>query len=170
MSDIKSYRLRRNKRLAERGIRCDADEDGRWVTTENGHHVHFNGEGEPDIGNPKVIAKMKGGRKSAAQLRSAPRKKVDEEWKDKQPKNFTANMFEFYKSAKNRGDEKACRDYLIDMAEGARAGTGEDYNKEDLVLDLLDTQSHIEPEDRDEIKYNWRRNIEHDAYIRDGRR
>ena len=41
-------------------VRLDADE-GSWITTENGHHVHLNSEGEPDKGNPHVISAMKGG-------------------------------------------------------------------------------------------------------------
>ena len=61
MDKIKSYRLRRNRRLEKRGIRMDADEEGRWVTTDNGHKVHFNEGGEPDKGNPHVISKMNGG-------------------------------------------------------------------------------------------------------------
>lgn len=34
---------------------------GRWITTENGHKVHLNEEGEPDKGNPHVVNAMKGG-------------------------------------------------------------------------------------------------------------
>ncbi|MBO6267724.1 MAG: hypothetical protein J6N19_01100, partial [Clostridium sp.] len=37
-----------------------ADDDGRWVTTENDHHVHINEEGVPDKGNPYVLATMRG--------------------------------------------------------------------------------------------------------------
>lgn len=33
----------------------DSGDDGRWVTTENDHKIHFNGEGVPDKGNPYVI-------------------------------------------------------------------------------------------------------------------
>lgn len=32
----------------------------RWVTTQEGNRVHFNDEGEPDKGNPHVIAAIKG--------------------------------------------------------------------------------------------------------------
>lgn len=38
----------------------DDDDEGRWITTENGHHVHLNEGGEPDIGNPHVVSAMKG--------------------------------------------------------------------------------------------------------------
>lgn len=41
------------------GVRFDEDK-GRWITTENNHHVHLNEEGEPDKGNPHVIAAMEG--------------------------------------------------------------------------------------------------------------
>ena len=45
------------------GVRFD-DDEGRWVTTENGHHVHLNEEGNPDKGNPHVLAAAKGESKS----------------------------------------------------------------------------------------------------------
>ena len=52
---VDRFRERRQKRL-------DAKEDeGRWITTENGHKVHLNEEGEPDKGNPHVVNKMSGG-------------------------------------------------------------------------------------------------------------
>lgn len=38
--------------------RNDGDDDGRWITTKNGHHIHLNEEGEPDKGNPRVIQAM----------------------------------------------------------------------------------------------------------------
>lgn len=40
--------------------RADAadDDKGRWITTENGHHIHLNEEGKPDKGNPHVIEAM----------------------------------------------------------------------------------------------------------------
>lgn len=41
-------------------MRMDADDDGQWITTENGHHVHLNSEGVPDKGNPHVLAAMSG--------------------------------------------------------------------------------------------------------------
>ena len=45
--------------LSKYGVRFDED-GGRWVTTEEGHRVHINSEGEPDKGNPHVIEKMSG--------------------------------------------------------------------------------------------------------------
>ena len=55
---VKAYHKRRYQRLLSR---LDADDDeGRWITTENGHKVHLNEEGEPDKGNPHVTAVMSG--------------------------------------------------------------------------------------------------------------
>lgn len=51
-----------------------ADDDGSWITTENGHHVHLNEEGIPDKGNPHVISAMTGG-KSADKKSSSGGKK-----------------------------------------------------------------------------------------------
>lgn len=79
MDRIIAYRLRRNRRLAKRGIRMDADEEGRWVTTENGHRVHFTDGGEIDKGNPHVVSKMRGGApsgKSETGVREAYRQYV----------------------------------------------------------------------------------------------
>ena len=36
------------------------DEDGRWVTTEEGNHMFIDGEGVPTKGNPYVLAAAKG--------------------------------------------------------------------------------------------------------------
>jgi len=52
---VDGFRERRQKRLDAK------TEEGRWITTENGHKVHLNEEGEPDKGNPHVISKMSGG-------------------------------------------------------------------------------------------------------------
>lgn len=40
----------------------DEDETGEWVTTEDNHKIHLNENGEPDKGNPHVIAVMTGGK------------------------------------------------------------------------------------------------------------
>lgn len=56
MDAVKAYKRRREQRIK---TRMDADEDGRWVTTEKKHKVHFNESGEPDKGNPHVISAMK---------------------------------------------------------------------------------------------------------------
>ena len=56
---VGQYVMERAKELET--IRHDAaDDDGRWVTTENDHHVHINEEGVPDKGNPYVLATMRG--------------------------------------------------------------------------------------------------------------
>ena len=58
-SRVNAYKIRRAKRIR---ARMDAAEDkGRWITTENGHKVHLNEEGNPDKGNPHVLEKMAGG-------------------------------------------------------------------------------------------------------------
>lgn len=60
---VENYRRRREKRLR---ARMDADDDGKWVTTENGHKIHINEEGEPDKGNPHVLKIMKNAIKGAS--------------------------------------------------------------------------------------------------------
>ena len=70
---IEEFRNRRQKRKDGKCIdsfkkrrqdRLDAKEDeGQWITTENGHHVHLNEEGEPDKGNKHVVAAMSVGEK-----------------------------------------------------------------------------------------------------------
>lgn len=57
---VEAYRARRKARLDAKRMDED-DEEGRWITTENGHKVHLNEEGEPDKGNPHVIEVMEGG-------------------------------------------------------------------------------------------------------------
>lgn len=59
MNKIKEYRKRRYVRLMARADAAD-DDKGSWITTENGHKVHLNEEGDPDKGNPHVIAAMNG--------------------------------------------------------------------------------------------------------------
>lgn len=54
--EIGEYQARRKQRLDGKG-----DDEGQWITTEHGHHVHLNEEGEPDKGNPHVIEKMEDG-------------------------------------------------------------------------------------------------------------
>ncbi len=61
---VKRYRQRKYLRLMSR-LDSD-DEEGRWITTKNGHKVHLNESGEPDIGNKHVIEKMSGGGSSSA--------------------------------------------------------------------------------------------------------
>ena len=81
MDSVKDYKKRRKER---KRARMDAGEGGRWVTTENKHKIHINSGGEPDMGNPHVIAAMKSGGKKKTSLE----KKADrfhnalKEWKD----------------------------------------------------------------------------------------
>lgn len=54
--DLEAIRERHRMRVASR---CDEDE-GRWITTKTGKKIHLNEKGEPDKGNPNVIAVMNG--------------------------------------------------------------------------------------------------------------
>lgn len=57
MNKVKEYRKRRYVRLMARADAAD-DDEGQWITTENGHKVHLNEEGVPNKGNPYVIEAM----------------------------------------------------------------------------------------------------------------
>ena len=70
MNSVEKYKKRRDERIKSR---MDAD-SGRWVTTENDHKIHFNESGEPDKGNPHVIAAMKGGKTNGASGGEVPKK------------------------------------------------------------------------------------------------
>lgn len=62
MGKVDEYRKRRANRILSRiakGCVEHYDDDGQWITTENGHHVHLNENGDPDKGNKQVIAAMK---------------------------------------------------------------------------------------------------------------
>jgi len=54
---VKRFKERRAARIMAR--MDDSFDEGRWVTTEKGDHVHLNEAGEPDAGNKYVIAAMK---------------------------------------------------------------------------------------------------------------
>ena len=64
MNKTDAYRNRRYKRLLARMDAADGhfDDEGRWITTEEGHHVHLNKSGKPDKGNPHVVSKMTTGK------------------------------------------------------------------------------------------------------------
>lgn len=53
--------------------RLDADDEGQWITTENGHKVHLNEAGDPDMGNRHVVEKMRGGKKSQVNKAMVPK-------------------------------------------------------------------------------------------------
>lgn len=57
--DILAELERIRKRYYER-IARHYDEKGKWITTKKGHRIHLKENGEPDKGNPNVIAEMKG--------------------------------------------------------------------------------------------------------------
>lgn len=56
---VKNFKKRRYLRLLSR--MDDADDEGQWITTENGHRVHLSENGIPDLGNRHVIEKMMSG-------------------------------------------------------------------------------------------------------------
>lgn len=58
------------RRAGAKNATTDADEKGRWITTENGNHIHLDKGGKPDKGNPHVIKAMKKGGKSAVGKKS----------------------------------------------------------------------------------------------------
>ena len=55
LADLERIRAKVNARR-----RMDADDDGRWVTTEDDHKLHINSEGDIDKGNPYVVKAIKG--------------------------------------------------------------------------------------------------------------
>lgn len=57
---------------------CDAKGDGgRWITTEQGNHVHLDEKGNPDKGNPHVIKAMKKGGAKSSKESDRPKKKAE---------------------------------------------------------------------------------------------
>jgi hypothetical protein len=118
-------------------LRLDADDEGKWITTENGHKVHLNEEGEPDKGNPHVVELMAGGnfekikqevgkphKFSDKELIFCPRKTKIVSGKDEY---FASNDFKW----------EDCK-------------TGEKYNNRELELKLKDRDVKIElPDDMD---------------------
>lgn len=83
---IEAYRQRRKARLDAK------DDEGRWVTTEDGNKLHINEEGIPDKGNPYVLEAAKGESKKGAS---------DEHIR----KVLSELEGEEYASAKKRGEE-----------------------------------------------------------------
>ena len=73
MDVVERYRRRRAARLK---MRMDADDDGIWRTTENGHKIHINSEGDIDKGNPRVLEKTGNKKLSREQIEA---KKSDNE-------------------------------------------------------------------------------------------
>ena len=90
MDEVKKYKKRRDKRMDDRGMRWD-DEEGRWVTTENKHKVHINGEGVPDKGNPHVLKVMKIGGKGTG--RNVPGNVGNKQTNYRNVRNSARNRF-----------------------------------------------------------------------------
>jgi len=110
---VKRYYERRAERLRKRFGETRVDEEGRWVTTENDHKVHINENGEPDMGNPHVIAAMKRGkqRKSDSEYLEAAREADDpiEFWMNltpEQQKQVGKDYKEIYDRVKKQAGEK----------------------------------------------------------------
>lgn len=107
---INEFKNRRYARLMERADAAD-DDKGRWITTENGHKVHLNEEGEPDKGNPHVVDKMKGGESGSS---------------DNEPGKYSEKAHENVTASRNfvgsSNLERQARDYL-----NHHLGYGEEY-------------------------------------------
>ncbi len=107
-SDIARFRKRRKDRL---DARMDADEDGRWVTTEEKHKIHINENGEIDKGNPYLLKAIKENPKSTAQI---GRKKVE-----RVVKRF-GKAYETYERASS--ENKKLRDKYWEIGSEYRTG------------------------------------------------
>jgi hypothetical protein len=96
---VAAYKARRQARL-------DADEDGHWVTTEDGNHMHISGEGDPDKGNPYVLAAADKGIMRAIKSADSP----VEFWmnlNDDQQKRVGKNYKDIYSRLKSAAGEKS---------------------------------------------------------------
>ena len=85
-------------------VRNDAEDKGRWVTTENGHHVHLNENGEPDIGNKHVLEAFEDGN------RTEGKKKVET------PENHKFNGLKSRNPKKVKKADYATNDEFLDAA------------------------------------------------------
>lgn len=111
---VEEYKNRRTIRLLSRMGKIRLDDEGRWITTENGHHIHLNGEGEPDKGNKHVIAAMEG--KKSSSKKSAP--KSSDDFSTKSPSRYHKGDMTFKKFkeiVKNVPDDEAIQD-AMDLA------------------------------------------------------
>lgn len=82
-SSVERFKRRRMQRLLERASRADED-DGRWVTSEEGHKIHLNENGVVDKANPFVLATM--GKPKDVKM---PKKSV--KLRENKPFNLTAS-------------------------------------------------------------------------------
>ena len=121
---VSEIRRRKEKRKAMRRF----DEEGHWITTENGHHIHFNDEGVPDMGNPHVLAMMNGksGNKEGAsqsktsgKTRSTPSQERPQKSSEErvEPKSF----LDIHKEYSNVSMTKMRGQYLNDSKEYEKA-------------------------------------------------
>lgn len=123
---VKAFEKRRFNRLM---ARMDADdEEGQWITTENGHKVHINAEGEPDIGNSHVLAAMKGegGSSKGGSAKSAsPSKAV--------PKNPTMRQYREHPWGKDKNaDKEMTKNAMKTGGPVAREAMGDVINNLDI--------------------------------------
>lgn len=98
------------------------DDDGRWITTENGHHVHISEEGTPDKGNPHVIAAMKRGKGSTAQ-RLQKLNQIAKETREARSKYLKSSKQEDYSAIAN--SEKKMGSALSEIEPGTRIMAGD---------------------------------------------
>ena len=162
---VSEYRKRRKKRkdcaavkrFKDRQLKR-MDDDGRWVTTENDHHIHINEEGVPDKGNPHVLKAMTSGTKTREQIvRGRVQKtksRVDSALKsyrdsDEQVKKYAKEYYDkgtTFKHAQHRLDmiDKVYKKTLSDN--GYEEKDGERLRKE---VDDLKKQLEVDPYNSD---------------------
>ena len=124
-------------RLAERQNdgcskrRKDADDgEGRWITTENGHHVHINAEGEPDKGNSHVIDKMNSGSANKGSKKLTIADYRNHEWKPDENGNTSKEDHDFMVNLLKNGDDLAVRMATSDVIDAFESfADGTDGNK-----------------------------------------
>lgn len=164
-SAIKKYQMRREERLKSRGYRTDED-DGQWVTTENGRRIHLNEEGAVDKGNQFVTAVMGKPKNS-----SIPKKSI--EIKQNTPfKIDYKNRVDLGKAVASREDKDVVFGgfYKVDGGSGGVKSatffnpyTGEyfshivsDYDDDRVTDDLFNTELR-EMRVNDDVAWLWKR-------------
>ena len=141
---MEGKKLKRNQKLAirvmelrKRFFRKD-DGDGQWITTENGHHVHINGEGVPDIGNSHVIAAMTGktsGKSSFNNWRSGS----SDGRGARNPNKLKSSDFESYdKFLDAAGIPKLTQNDVDNINDSLEKALGRPYYKREEELSMFD--------------------------------
>lgn len=69
--ELQLEQIRARWRMRRWRMRTDIDDDGRWVTTEDDHHIHINSAGTIDKGNPHVLAAIQKSMQRTAPLTAA---------------------------------------------------------------------------------------------------